>query len=224
MFVAIGTISLFFTAGTSFALIAVGTALSAGSTIANAVAVAGNNETASKWGEYLGYAAMVAALPLIATQSYKGIQKVLEKTASTATKNKGFYGQVLNRFVKKAPNITSTKGATPPASQSIARATLGAPLSDLEKARIRIPRAVLPRRATGTEAVGRNANSRDVVQSQLSANPVARSSAPGPVTRDVNSYIDEMGRVVGNWQRGRLKPLQHWSVRTAIQGVPVVRA
>ena len=60
-------------------LLAVGTALSAGSTVASAVAAANNDEEAARWGMYLGFAALAAAAPSILHGAYKGIGGLVGK-------------------------------------------------------------------------------------------------------------------------------------------------
>ncbi|SFW81451.1 RHS repeat-associated core domain-containing protein, partial [Pseudomonas sp. NFACC04-2] len=83
-FVVVGVIALIPSSGATFALIAAGTALSAGSTIASAVAVADTNEQAGKWGLYLGYAAIAVSLPLIAKSSYNGVKSMRAKASGVA--------------------------------------------------------------------------------------------------------------------------------------------
>ncbi|MCD4530473.1 MULTISPECIES: RHS repeat domain-containing protein [Pseudomonas] len=115
VFVAIGVASFIGSLGTSgpasLALIAVGTALSAGSTIASAVAVADNNEQAGRWGQYLGYGAMVASAPFIVKGAYQGVMNAVRKTAiPVANKSTGhlllagIFAPKAARMVNIAPN------------------------------------------------------------------------------------------------------------------------
>ena len=109
----------------SLALIAAGTALSAGSTIASAVAIANNDEEAAKWGQYLGYAAMAASVPLIAQSAFKGV-KHIGKPASAAGRNTSIASVPIPRFTNKgvATQVFRARGTSADFAVKIPRAEL----------------------------------------------------------------------------------------------------
>nr|WP_279382101.1 RHS repeat-associated core domain-containing protein [Pseudomonas sp. OA65] len=84
VFVALGALATALTYGTAtpaltaatvtFASYLTATVLTAGSTAANALAVANQNEEAGKWGQYLGYAAFVASIPAIVLGAHQGVK------------------------------------------------------------------------------------------------------------------------------------------------------
>ncbi|WP_447770947.1 RHS repeat domain-containing protein [Pseudomonas kilonensis] len=178
VFVAIGVATFIGSLGTSgpvsLAMIAVGTALSAGSTIASAVAIADNNEEAGKWGQYLGYAAVVASAPLIAQSAFKGVKQIV-KPASAAGKN-GIVAPVTRQ---------AALGITKSTVRIIKKSPLG-------KKPFQIPRPTL----------NRGGVSADTVDSNWFTMPHARSGKP--VTINVSAYVKEMHRRMKDWQNNRI--------------------
>ncbi|WP_460318724.1 RHS repeat domain-containing protein [Pseudomonas ogarae] len=192
VFVAIGVISTIATLGASgptsaaFIIMGTATALTAGSTIASAVALSNDNEEAGKWGQYLGYAALAASAPMIIQGAYQGVTKVAKKPASAAGNIKSTPVSILGRFREPGPLKALSKNTRP-----ILRKPTPTPKSTfydaLMKNQIKIPRPSLRQGAVSADAVGNNVS-------------FAKSIPTKPVTVDV-----ELKLAVRKWLDSSIK-------------------
>ncbi|WP_256207089.1 RHS repeat domain-containing protein [Pseudomonas sp. P97.38] len=179
VFVAIGVITTVATLGASgpaslaFILAGTATALTAGSTISSAVAVANNDEKAGQWGQYLGYAALAASAPFIVQGAYKGLKSIHAKATGAMAKAKPVPGLIPDRFKVgvKASNTASSRSVVPVARQG-ASGTSSTMASANTLADIQLPFFPRVQRIGPGKAIGH------------SINP-PRVPTPGPVQTDV---------------------------------------
>jgi hypothetical protein len=216
VFVAVGVATFIGSLGTSgpasLAMIAVGTALSAGSTIASAVAIANNNEEAAKWGQYLGYAAMAASAPLIVQSAFKGINQI-GKSVGAAGKNTtfaplaraGMFTPKGSRMIK-AQNGGAflnkrlvTRGTIPTAANSV-----NANLLDLSE--FLPPRPVLNRNFINDRVITLPSSPKPNVKTSPAAGPsspatpknpgakpgIGRTGPPPAASGDRNLFLEEL--------------------------------
>ncbi|MGN8344111.1 RHS repeat domain-containing protein [Pseudomonas sp. SMV71] len=162
VFVVVGAITTVATLGASgpasvaFVLALTATALTAGSTISSAVAVANQNEEAGKWGQYLGYAALVASAPFIVQGAYKGLKSIYGKATGAAAKTKPVSGLVPNRFTQSSnvvnakPVARATPQAAPARSPTAPSAAPAAVPTNAPALKIPRPRLINTRTAGAT--------------------------------------------------------------------------